>query len=246
LALGNERVTGFCQTPQLPQNQRVKVGDTIKGIVLNVNRHQSIVDLSLRQSLVSSIAKADAKSKTSRVGTFHSATVELIHANYLVLSVSLSKDSRVLAIAPSTHFNDAVFTRPFQLYSLLSEVQIEICPPIEGLESTYLACRVIRVQSLVTTAHKFHSHFQPSHKSREKPVQKSLVDGTQLNSTDEVVPGMVIDCEVRDIFKSHMNVSMGLHVKGRIHITEVSDDIPKTEEARQQKPFDGYGLISQL
>lgn len=35
---------------------------------------------------------------------------------------------------------------------------------------------------------------------------------------------MIVKCKIKEIYPMQMNVSVGMHLNGRVHITEVVDD----------------------
>jgi rRNA biogenesis protein RRP5 len=57
--------------------------------------------------------------------------------------------------------------------------------------------------------------------------EKADAASQRVNSVSDLKVGMPVSCKITAIKDSYMSVSVGPHVKGRIHITEVVDDVSR-------------------
>lgn len=79
-------------------------------------------------------------------------------------------------------------------------------------------------------------------KGRKVPARTDaeLASSNPFNSVDDIREGMEVSCKVRDIFQLQMNVSIGLHVKARIHVTEVTTPPPSATPAQLKAASDPF------
>lgn len=49
-----------------------------------------------------------------------------------------------------------------------------------------------------------------------------------INTIDDVEIGSLVKVQVKRIYDNQMTVTVGMHVQGRVHITEVTDDITES------------------
>jgi ribosomal protein S1 len=54
-----------------------------------------------------------------------------------------------------------------------------------------------------------------------------------INTLDDVEIGALVKCQVKRIYDNQMTVVVGMHVQGRIHISEVTDDVSETNPFAQ-------------
>lgn len=57
--------------------------------------------------------------------------------------------------------------------------------------------------------------------------KKGLSDlaANAINTIDDVEIGALVKVQVKRIYDNQMNVVVGMHVQGRVHISEVTDDV---------------------
>lgn len=126
-------LTGFATTAQSAfggeqgGKQGLSVGDKIKCYILDADKKKRILDVSLREELVS---PSSTKPVELKEGLTVTATVELVQNHYTVLTLgpehSLPSKNRIPVFMRSVGFNNVVYSNPFKKYSVFQKLQVVV------------------------------------------------------------------------------------------------------------------------
>ncbi|XP_038881067.1 rRNA biogenesis protein RRP5 isoform X2 [Benincasa hispida] len=199
----------------------VETGSTIQAAVLDVSKTERLVDLSLKPEIVDNWMANNSSRQTSRKKrkaealkdlemnqTVH-AVVEAVKENYLVLS--LPEFGYAIGYASTYDYNtQRLHQKQFTIgQSVVASVVALPCPSTFG--RLLLLLKSIS-EGIVT----------PGSKRSKK------------NSSREV--GSLVHAEIIDIQPLEMRLKFGTGLRGRVHVTEVSNMLDETSEA----PFSNF------
>jgi rRNA biogenesis protein RRP5 len=194
------------------------VGQRVIGVVLDRDCQQSVIDVSLKQHLVtlfSQTAKLKKQPSTSDTshqvlsrGSLVDVCVELIKPDYMILS--LLDSSPTLAVAPTkAHVNDVASLLPASKRYAVGDTMkatVEIVP--DRISQTIASLPAVSFLPVVVS------------------VPQELAD---------MKIGTTVTAKITSIKDFQLNVNIKEGCQGRIHITEMQDNIQPGD-----KPFDGY------
>ncbi|XP_022156044.1 rRNA biogenesis protein RRP5 isoform X2 [Momordica charantia] len=199
----------------------VETGSTIQAAVLDVSRTERLVDLSLKPELVDKRKGQNSSRKTSKkkrkvealedleVNQTVQTLVEAVKENYLVLS--LPEYGYTIGYASTYDYNTQRFPqKQFTIgQSVVASVAALPCPSTFGR----LLLLLKSISEAIVT---------PGSKRSKK------------NSSCEV--GSLVHAEITDIQPLEMRLKFGVGLRGRVHVTEVSNEHDETSEA----PFSNF------
>lgn len=209
LHIGSDKLKGLAITKQT-KNENLEIGTEVDCIILDIDLSTGILDVSLRPEFIAEL-KENQQAEVLHEGMEVSGRIELVKQHYLVLTLE-KKYGRHFAYAPTRVLNNQKYVDPFTLYSPLQQVVVTICK----LPSEYDSRLLVSIKGNDT---------------RQLPSNSSE---SRVPSLSDIYVGMPVKCTIQSIYKNYMTVSIGSHVKGRIHITEVSDEVSDTH------PFESF------
>eukprot|EP01116_Phalansterium_solitarium_P003177 TRINITY_DN1386_c1_g1_i1.p1 TRINITY_DN1386_c1_g1~~TRINITY_DN1386_c1_g1_i1.p1 ORF type:complete len:2083 (+),score=1015.05 TRINITY_DN1386_c1_g1_i1:162-6410(+) len=198
-------------------------GAAVRARVLDIDADKLIVDLSLRASHQPSPEELKASIESLRVGSVTDATVDLVKEHYVV--VTLSHPKGVVGFAQVGEFNEARDT--FSAYKPGQKIRVAVLRKPNADDA---------VPRLLLSA------VRPAQAGRAPKMQQQQASSEEaLSSLDQVAPGMSVQCKVTGVYESQLALSIGLHLHGRMHITEVFDEPPAGDDGGSAgHAFAGY------
>ncbi|XP_031396337.1 rRNA biogenesis protein RRP5 isoform X3 [Punica granatum] len=186
----------------------MEVGSTVRAVVLDVSKREHLVDLSIKPELVKQFDKENSSSQSQKqkrkreasksleVHQTVTAVVEIVKENYLVLSVP--EYNSAIGFAMIYDYNTQKF--PKKQFSSGQSVGATVM----ALPSPSTTGRLLLVLKSVTEA---------SETSSSKRARKKLAFNV----------GSLVQAEITEIKPLELQVKFGVNLRGRIHITEITD-----------------------
>ncbi|KAK9823324.1 hypothetical protein WJX72_001906 [[Myrmecia] bisecta] len=188
----NPDVLGLIASHQL--EGPAAIGTPVSGRVLDINKGGGLVDLSVKADLVAAIPK---KTKSWKVGKAVEAVVQLVHQDYLVLSVA---EPSAIGFAATADFNLQPGD-PQKRYSPGQKLPAVVAHP----QTPETGGRLLLHVPLLP-----HASSAAAAKKRGKEA-KALASATRVKAT------------ITSVHPLHLDVKTEGGLRGRVHITEVVD-----------------------
>ncbi|KAI3417734.1 uncharacterized protein J3R85_014181 [Psidium guajava] len=201
-------VLGFITHYQLGGSS-VEVGSVVQAAVLDVAKVGQLVDLSLKQVFVNKVNNENSNShfekkkrkreakKNAELNQTVTAVVEIVKENYLVLAIP--------------ECNYAVG------YALIYDYNTQKAPQRQFLSGESVTVTVVALPT-------------PATMGRLLLLLKSVADVSTTSSSKKARKmsnfnvGSLVQAEITGIKPLEMRLKFGIHLHGRVHITEVNDD----------------------
>ncbi|KAH0904854.1 hypothetical protein HID58_044357 [Brassica napus] len=188
-------------------------GSVVQAVVLDISRAERLVDLSLRPELINSSAKevSNSQSKKKRkrgiskeleIHQRVSAVVEIVKEQYLILSIPEHNYS--IGYAAVSDYNTQKL--PVKQFSTGQSVVASV----EALQNPLTSGRLLLLLDSVSGS---------SETSSKRAKKKTNCE-----------VGSVVQAEITEIKPFEVRVNFGQSFRGRIHITEVVNDVGTNEE----------------
>lgn len=216
LTFADPNVTGFAVKDQIPEdNEELTEGAKVKAVVLDIDKQRYIIDVSLQPELISAAlpassqpAKKTAKRKSKgsneaeglKVGDEVESRVELIKGSYLVVSVPSTKPGVHVGYVATKDCNTQ-HTDPFSKF-IIHEKCKAIVKEIPSTPNSRMLLLLSKIE-----------------KEEDKKKKNPAIDVTDLKA------GNIVKAKITSVLPTQLNVSLGSHIRGRVHITEIADDI---------------------
>ncbi|KAJ2614175.1 rRNA biogenesis protein rrp5 [Coemansia sp. RSA 1365] len=237
-----KEASGFITAEQAKDNiDKCKEGAVVGACVLDVDPEKSIIDYSLRTSLViknTGKSESKAKSKANAKAVGHKAleeaarkqqrtqaVVEVVKEDYLVLSLPLLGNAIAFAMAKT--YNDR--TKPFMRFKIgqtLRGTPVRVAPNRRTLV-------LLQTPSSGASTRDVESVDQ---RAVKEPVDPAI------NFFEDYQPGLITQARVRSIKGMQANLDLAMNVKGRLHITELVDEAPELSAKTPGEVFDAAGV----
>eukprot|EP00163_Fabomonas_tropica_P031767 TRINITY_DN767_c0_g2_i2.p1 TRINITY_DN767_c0_g2~~TRINITY_DN767_c0_g2_i2.p1 ORF type:complete len:2036 (+),score=672.00 TRINITY_DN767_c0_g2_i2:48-6110(+) len=247
-----EKLEGFAVNHHTP-GMKFKSGSKHTAVVLDASRHSGVVDLSLRPEIVQAAEKAkggagaqDTGRSTRRStrkssleeqepalklkkGQTTKAVVQLVKDAYII--VSLPEHGHVLAIASGLYDVNARKEGLPSKFKIGQSVTVAFyaSPDPSNTEDDPLASRFV----VCVTDADGGSGVTTGKATKNQP----FVDPS-IQSADDITVGRIVKARIIAVKQSQLHITLGKRHRGRIHISEVVDEVDGSNPLAQFSPQD--------
>ncbi|KAJ2653673.1 rRNA biogenesis protein rrp5 [Coemansia sp. RSA 1250] len=218
-------VSGFVTADQAKERiDECKAGAVLSACILDIDPEKNIVDCSLRSALVSKKSKKARSQKDMesavRKQKETSVVVEVVKEDYLVLS--MPELDHAIGFAMTKSYNDC--SKPFMRFKVGQRL---LGTPVraEANKRTLVMLRPEPEASSKKSA------------DNKRPVKQPVDSGIAF--FEDYQPGLATRAKVASIKGTQANLDLAANVKGRLHITELFDELPS---ATVKSPTDMFAL----
>ncbi|KAJ3431155.1 protein rrp5 [Anaeramoeba flamelloides] len=211
-----ENITGFISKSHL--TNEVTKGEKIKVVIMDFDRSKGIIDLTTKKHLIQQ-AKKNNKKKNKKNAKYDEkktmkGKIELVKNDYLV--VSIKNNSHIFGFVSTREINTIQDQKkPFVEYQIGQELEFQIM-------NTNKYQNILKLPNRLLLTHKI---------KKQKQVNKER---------KKIYPGRITTAKIINKKDKQMNVLIDNLIYGRIHITQVWDEIGKGT------PFSKYEINEEI
>ena len=154
------------------------------------------------------------------------ATVEMVKEDITILSVPALKNAIVFALTKGLNTKSASFHKFKVGQQVKGHVSLQSLTEVSANDSVAERIFFIPVQNKENVTKKMLD---------TKRAIKDAID-PEIKNIDDFQMGRLTTGRIQSIKPTQMNITLGANLKGRVHVSEVYDDVPSVFD----KPFKGY------
>ncbi|TPX37608.1 hypothetical protein SmJEL517_g00637 [Synchytrium microbalum] len=209
----------------------LKVGEEVTGTVLDFDPAKNIADMTLTG--LAEEDESDMLIQAFEKQRLLEAKIEMVKENYLIVTVM----KHVIGfVATKTH--SATMTSIFDKHRVGQTLKVSI-GQVGNLESTQFASRRLLLVAPPQKQQENPTTTKSSKGQLGDRILKEPIDATKT-SLDDFSVGVRVAGKIKAIKDAQMNVTLGANLFGRIHITELADEIAQLDDPK--RPFKKYHL----